>query len=133
MVTAWLETTALREDASKTVLMTPTAQMCKNVGPMDNARLKAATPMPTAHAVMEIAKTTFATRTWPFKFAVLAALMLLELCATASSSVKPEIQLKMPTQWALASLPNALLMAIVTPTPKPVLRTSEFALVSNAL
>jgi hypothetical protein len=133
MVTAWLETTALWEDASKTVLMPPTAQMCKYVGLLDNARLKPAPAMPSAHAVMLLAKTTFATRTGTLKFAVTALLMLLELSATGSSSVKPEIQLKMPTQWALASLPNALLMAIVSPTPKPVLRTSEFALVSNAL
>jgi hypothetical protein len=41
--------------------MTPTAQICKNVGPMDNAMLKPAPAMTIAYAVMPLVKTMFVT------------------------------------------------------------------------
>jgi hypothetical protein len=64
---------------------------------------------------------------------VIALLIQLELCATVISSVKLEIQLKLLTQWALASHPNAKLLKIVTLTPKPVTQILEFASVSHVM
>jgi hypothetical protein len=62
--------------------MTPTAQICKNVGPLDNVTLNLATTMTIAYALMILlAKTTFVSFC-SMQSVSFALLILLDKCAT---------------------------------------------------